>query len=53
MHDQRDARTLTEDMREQLINAAAVPEQLNRLRPSGSPDPNGRIIQKVDKDLAP
>jgi general secretion pathway protein D len=53
MHDQRDARTLTEDMREQLINAAAVPDQLNRLRPSGSPDPNARIIQKVNKDLAP
>jgi general secretion pathway protein D len=52
MHDQRDARTLTEDMREQLINAAAVPEQLNRLRPSGSPDPNVRIRQKVEQDLS-
>ena len=50
MHDQRDARALTEDMREQLINAAAVPEQLNKLRPSGSPDPNARVRQKLEKD---
>jgi general secretion pathway protein D len=52
LHDQRDARTLTEDMREQLINAAAVPEQLNRLRPSGSPDPNARVRAKVEQDLS-
>ncbi len=51
MHDQRDARALTEDMREQLINAAAVPEQLNKLRPSGSPDPNARVRQKLERDL--
>jgi general secretion pathway protein D len=43
MHDQRDALSLTEDLREQLINAAAVPDRLNSLRPSGSPDPGGRI----------
>jgi len=51
MHDQRDARALTEDMREQLINAAAVPEQLNRLRPSGSPDPNAGVRRKIEQDL--
>jgi general secretion pathway protein D len=43
MHDQRDALSLTEDLREQLINAAAVPDKLNSLRPSGSPDPGDRI----------
>jgi general secretion pathway protein D len=43
MHDQRDALSLTEDLREQLINAAAVPDRLNGLRPSGSPDPGARI----------
>ena len=51
MHDQRDARALTQDMREQLINAAAVPVQLNTLRPSGSPDPNERIRNKVEQEL--
>jgi general secretion pathway protein D len=51
MHDQRDARALTEDMREQLINAAAVPEQLNRLRPSGLPDPNAGVRRKIEQDL--
>jgi general secretion pathway protein D len=51
MHDQRDARALTEDMREQLINAAAVPEQLNTLRPSGSPDPNAGVVHKIQRDL--
>ena len=43
MHDQRDARALTEDLREQLINAAAVPNMLNNLRPSGQSDPSSRL----------
>jgi general secretion pathway protein D len=47
IHDQRDARDLTEDMRDGLINAAAVPEQLNTLRPSGSDDPGARLRQKL------
>jgi general secretion pathway protein D len=51
LHDQRDARALTEDMREQLINAAAVPLQLNGLPASGSPNPNARIIRKVQQGL--
>lgn len=51
LHDQRDARALTEDMREQLINAAAVPVQLNGLPPSGSPDPNARVVRKVKQEL--
>jgi general secretion pathway protein D len=40
IHDQRDARSLTEDLRDQMRNAAAVPQQLQRLRASGSADPN-------------
>ena len=40
IHDQRDARALTQDMREQLINAALVPQELQALPPSGSADPN-------------
>jgi general secretion pathway protein D len=47
MHDQRDALALTEDLREQVINAAAVPDTLNGLRPSGSPDPGARLRQKL------
>jgi general secretion pathway protein D len=47
VHDQRDARELTEDMRDQLINAAAVPDELNGLRPSGSSDPGSRLRQQL------
>ena len=47
MYDQRDARALTEDLRDQLINAAAVPDRLNSLRPSGSPDPGARLRSKL------
>ena len=51
IHDQRDARALTEDMREQLINAAAVPQQLNHLPSSGSADPNAKVIRKIQQEL--
>jgi general secretion pathway protein D len=47
IHDQRDARALTDDLREQLINAAAVPAMLNNLRPSGSSDPSAGLRQKL------
>ncbi len=39
VHDQRDARALTEDLRDQLINAARVPDDLQQSRASGSADP--------------
>jgi general secretion pathway protein D len=41
VHDQRDARALTEDLRNQLINAGLVPQQLQRKSPAGLPNPNG------------
>jgi general secretion pathway protein D len=41
VHDQRDARALTEDLRSQLINAGLVPQQVERQRASGSANPNG------------
>ncbi len=41
VHDQRDARALTEDLRSQLINAGLVPQQLQRRGISGVPNPNG------------
>jgi general secretion pathway protein D len=47
VHDQRDARALTEDLRDQLINAAAVPAVLNGTGPSGSSDPSQRLRQQL------
>jgi general secretion pathway protein D len=41
VHDQRDARALTEDMRSTLINAGLVPQQLQRRGVPGSSNPNG------------
>jgi general secretion pathway protein D len=40
VHDQRDALALTEDLREQLPSAAAVPQVLKQLPASGSDDPD-------------
>ena len=39
LHDQRDARALTEDLREQLPRAAIMPYELQRLKVGGSADP--------------
>ncbi|WP_428491127.1 type II secretion system secretin GspD [Rhodopila sp.] len=47
VHDQRDARALTEDLRDQLINAAAVPGFLNNLGPSGQTDPSRRLRRQL------
>lgn len=47
MRDQHEAQALTQDMRDMLRNAAAVPDQLQRLRPSGSNDPNASLIERV------
>jgi general secretion pathway protein D len=41
VHDQRDARALTEDLRSQLINAGLVPQQLQRRGTPGLANPNG------------
>jgi len=41
VHDQRDARALTEDLRNQLINAGLVPQQLQRQGSPGLANPNG------------
>jgi general secretion pathway protein D len=41
VHDQRDARALTEDLRSQLINAGLVPQQLQRKGAPGLANPNG------------
>jgi len=41
VHDQRDARALTEDLRSQLIDAGLVPQQLQRRGSPGVANPNG------------
>ena len=45
VHDQLDARSLTQDLQSVLPSAAAVPDQLQRLRPSGSDEPNGFLYR--------
>ena len=47
VHDQRDARQLTEDLRDQLNGAAAVPQQLQNLGPSGSADPDAEVRRRL------
>jgi len=46
VHDQRDALAFTEDLREELPSAAAVPQYLQNLRPSGSDDPGAPLIER-------
>jgi len=50
LHDQRDARALTLDLQQQLPEAAGVPTELQRLRPSGSNDPSRNLRRKFDPD---
>ncbi len=47
VHDQRDARALTQDLREGLNAAAAVPLQLQLQQPSGSTDPSARLRRQL------
>lgn len=47
IHDQHDAVSLMEDLRETHPNAANVPDELHNMRESGSPDPQRRIREKV------
>ena len=47
MHDQRDARDLTEDLREHLSGAAIIPQELQHFRPDGSPDPNAPLLNRA------
>jgi general secretion pathway protein D len=51
VHDQRDARALTEDLREGLANAAALPEDLRRQGVSGSVDPNERVRRRLRESM--
>jgi len=47
LHDQRDARALTEDLREQLPRAAYLPTELQTLPRGGSDDPEQRARSRV------
>ena len=50
INDQRDARALTEDLRDGLANAAALSGQLQSLPLSGSPDPQARVRRQLGLD---
>ncbi len=50
IHDGRDARALTEDLREGLRGAAAVPETLRFLPPNGSADPLAPTRSRIGID---
>jgi general secretion pathway protein D len=47
VHDQRDAKALTADLREELKNAALVPQESKSLKPSGSADPGEALRRKL------
>jgi len=47
LHDQRDARALTEDLREQLPRAAVMPYELQHLPASGSEDPSRALRRSL------
>jgi general secretion pathway protein D len=47
LHDQRDARAFTEDLREQLPRAAAMPYELQNLRQSGAADPQSGLRKSL------
>jgi general secretion pathway protein D len=47
VHDQRDALKLTQDLKDQLVNAAAVPDESATLEPSGSVDPSARLRRRL------
>jgi general secretion pathway protein D len=50
MHDQKDARALTQDLRDQLINAANVPQEAQQLPASGSADPGQAVRHALHLD---
>jgi general secretion pathway protein D len=50
IHDQRDARAATEELRAGLANAALVPQLLQGLKPSGSSDPGAGLRRKLKLD---
>ncbi len=53
IRDQRDARALSEDMREELRNAATASARLNTLPLSGSDDPNAKLRDRVRRWVEP
>jgi general secretion pathway protein D len=48
IHDQNDARALTQDLRDQMINAAGVPQEMQHLPASGSADPGQQLRRKLN-----
>jgi general secretion pathway protein D len=50
IHDQRDARAMTEDLREGLRQSASTPLELRNLKPSGSADPGAPLRRRLHLD---
>jgi general secretion pathway protein D len=48
MHNQQDARALTQDLRDELANAAALPQEVKQLPPMGSADPGEALRRKLN-----
>jgi len=49
LHDQADARALTQDLQDELSSAARVPTELQQLQPSGSDDPSRPLRHFIKK----
>ena len=47
IHDQRDARAFTEDLRQQVPSAAGVPDRATTLPATGSADPTMNLRQRL------
>jgi general secretion pathway protein D len=47
LHDQRDARALTDDLREMLPRAAVMPNEVNHLKQDGSADPQENLRRNL------
>ncbi|HET7883920.1 MAG TPA: type II secretion system secretin GspD [Acetobacteraceae bacterium] len=50
IHDQRDARAATEELRQGLANAALIPQILQGQKLSGSPDPGQKIRRRMQME---
>ncbi len=53
LHDQRDARALTEDLREQLPRAAAAVYDLQDMQANGSSDPQAHLRRRILHPVRP
>jgi general secretion pathway protein D len=48
---QQESHALTEELRDALHNAAALPAEMRKIAPSGSDDPNAAVRAKIKRDM--